>query len=423
MAFLQTIIKKAGTLIGTRRTINFIEGTNVTLTIADDSVNDEVDITITAAGGSGSPGGLDTHVQFNDSGSFGGEAAFTYDKTTNALSLTGTENITHTAIETDDHALEIDIDAAGFGDVKAVDIVYKTGAIALGEDEGVILVNIDDTGSSGGDVFGYEILTTNFGSTQVIGMKVGVNVAPISHNSGAFGNMDSALNKAVNVLAALSSGGAGNISMFVADNDTVTIGDAAKFDEMEILIDTPASGNGIAPTFEYSTGVGTWAVFTPTDGTNGFKNTGVILWDLTDLSGWVVGTGSEYLIRITRTRNTLLTTPIVDTIQITLSVVYSWNKDGDIVIKSVTPSNLTASEIVITDANKKLVSAAVTTYPSLTELSYVKGVTSAIQTQLNGKLATPTGTPDGTKFLRDDNTWQAVSGGSGLTQQQVEGII
>lgn len=34
----------------------------------------------------------------------------------------------------------------------------------------------------------------------------------------------------------------------------------------------------------------------------------------------------------------------------------------------------------------------------------------------------PTGTPDGTKYLRDDNTWQPVSGGSGLTQQQTMAI-
>lgn len=30
-----------------------------------------------------------------------------------------------------------------------------------------------------------------------------------------------------------------------------------------------------------------------------------------------------------------------------------------------------------------------------------------------------TGTPDGSKYLRDDFSWQAVSGGSGLTQPQV----
>jgi hypothetical protein len=48
-------------------------------------------------------------------------------------------------------------------------------------------------------------------------------------------------------------------------------------------------------------------------------------------------------------------------------------------------SSLTASEIVITDASKNLVSGAVATYPSLTELTYLKGVTSAIQTQFTAK--------------------------------------
>ena len=41
---------------------------------------------IEAAGGS--PGGLDTHVQFNDGGAFGGEAGFVYDKTADLLTLT-----------------------------------------------------------------------------------------------------------------------------------------------------------------------------------------------------------------------------------------------------------------------------------------------------------------------------------------------
>lgn len=50
---------------------------------------------------------------------------------------------------------------------------------------------------------------------------------------------------------------------------------------------------------------------------------------------------------------------------------------------SITGSYFTPSEILITDGSKNIVSAAVATYPSLTELSYVKGVTSAIQTQLS----------------------------------------
>ena len=50
----------------------------------------------------------------------------------------------------------------------------------------------------------------------------------------------------------------------------------------------------------------------------------------------------------------------------------------------------TASTIAGFGASKTLESLSTATYPSLTELSYVKGVTSAIQTQLNAKQATLT---------------------------------
>jgi len=48
-------VSNNGTSVGARRTINFIPGSNVTLTIADDSSNEEVDVTInsTASGGGG----------------------------------------------------------------------------------------------------------------------------------------------------------------------------------------------------------------------------------------------------------------------------------------------------------------------------------------------------------------------------------
>lgn len=46
----------------------------------------------------------------------------------------------------------------------------------------------------------------------------------------------------------------------------------------------------------------------------------------------------------------------------------------------------TSDRIMALDTNKDVVYLSTTTYPSLTELSYVKGVTSALQTQLNGKV-------------------------------------
>lgn len=51
-------------------------------------------------------------------------------------------------------------------------------------------------------------------------------------------------------------------------------------------------------------------------------------------------------------------------------------------------SSLTASQILATNGSKQLVSLDTATYPTLAQLAFVKGVTSAIQTQLDGKQAT-----------------------------------
>jgi hypothetical protein len=53
-------------------------------------------------------------------------------------------------------------------------------------------------------------------------------------------------------------------------------------------------------------------------------------------------------------------------------------------------SNQTASTIASFDSSKNIVSLDTATYPSFTELSYVKGVTSALQTQIDAKASTST---------------------------------
>ncbi len=68
---------------------------------------------------------------------------------------------------------------------------------------------------------------------------------------------------------------------------------------------------------------------------------------------------------------------------------FNYNKTTNkLTVDEILLNGKTASELIATDASKNLVSLAVATYPSLTELTYVKGVTSAIQTQLNAKAAT-----------------------------------
>jgi len=61
---------------------------------------------------------------------------------------------------------------------------------------------------------------------------------------------------------------------------------------------------------------------------------------------------------------------------------------GDLVTFSngVAITDITHSEILSLDSNNNVVSLPVATYPSLTELSYLKGVTSSIQTQINNIL-------------------------------------
>lgn len=75
--------------------------------------------------------------------------------------------------------------------------------------------------------------------------------------------------------------------------------------------------------------------------------------------------------------------------------------------------SLTASQILATDGSKAVQSLDTTTYPSLTELSYVKGTTSAIQTQLNGKQPTLPYTPSYI-YYKNSTTYSSVGTGTQL---------
>ena len=52
-------------------------------------------IPIGAGGGNGSPGGINTYVQYNNAGSFGGSANYTFDRANNILTINGNVNATY----------------------------------------------------------------------------------------------------------------------------------------------------------------------------------------------------------------------------------------------------------------------------------------------------------------------------------------
>ena len=82
----------------------------------------------------------------------------------------------------------------------------------------------------------------------------------------------------------------------------------------------------------------------------------------------------------------------------------TWNFDG-----------ATADTIASFGASKGLTSLATATYPSLTELAYVKGVTSAIQTQLNAKLSDTGDTGTGAYDFGGATSFEIPNGAGGTT--------
>lgn len=300
-----------------------------------------VDIVVNEDGGdvnvrietSNNPYGLDIDAGLDAIGVMGAAVEGT------ALTVYGDVVVLHTAASADEHAMEIDVDAAGFGDIKAIDIDYISGAIQAGEDEGVILINIDETQALGGDIFGLEILATD-GLAGIYGMKTGVQIGPIHQDAGVFENPTTATdNTPSSDVAAMMDGDTGTTTaIFEADNEYIIIGAAAPFQELELIL-TTASSKNIKPTFWYSIngGSGNFTQFTPVDGTDGCLHTGVIAWDASDLTGHVAdATTGTFDIKIIRTKGGSITNPVLGYAKVASTTEYIWDKDGNVNINDIT---------------------------------------------------------------------------------------
>lgn len=86
------------------------------------------------------------------------------------------------------------------------------------------------------------------------------------------------------------------------------------------------------------------------------------------------------------------------------SAIASPTFTGTVTTPAIVLSSETASTVASFDASKNIKSLALATYPSLTELSYVKGVTSALQTQLGGKAAALSGTANEIAYFNATTT-------------------
>ncbi len=68
-------------------TMNFVAGSNITITSDNTTVPKTLTISATGGGGGGSPGGSNLQVQYNNNGNFGGATGLTYCNTTGAVGM------------------------------------------------------------------------------------------------------------------------------------------------------------------------------------------------------------------------------------------------------------------------------------------------------------------------------------------------
>jgi hypothetical protein len=92
--------------------------------------------------GTGSPGGSNTQVQFNDAGAFGGDADFTYDKVTKALVIvSGTIQATTHIFPVGANTLQLY--SGTLSADRNIDLPDADGTVALTSDVAVVSASID----------------------------------------------------------------------------------------------------------------------------------------------------------------------------------------------------------------------------------------------------------------------------------------
>lgn len=241
----------------------------------------------------------------------------------------------HTPAIADTRTLHFDVDANSMPDTHAIFVSLIATGIAAGEDVMGFELTADKANSTGGSIEALRVNTAGAGSAVVDALHADPGVRPLHQEVGTFGNIEQAWDEDggfTDVTADFNSS-ASDVTIFSANADMVHIGDAADFNALEVNLDTVASGAGVKPTYEFSIAGPGWTVFVPNDGTNGFRSSGTISWDEAALTGWVAttinGVNKQY-IRITRTQVGLSTPPIEDTIQISVTVEYGWDENGDI---------------------------------------------------------------------------------------------
>jgi hypothetical protein len=264
------------------------------------------------------------------------------------VDINNTLLLTHTADAEGDHGLEIDIvNPTGIADVKALDIVYRTGPQPINTEEPAIVVNLERTGALGGETIGLLISATEPAnvSNEAIGIDIAPLVNPIRQTVGTFdppSTGDITLDTSGSpTTESISTLGTNTVDVWANDDDFIIVSDSASFQSIELLFDSFAEEKkDMQYTFEYQAS-GTsplYTSFSPVDTTNSGRNNGNILWLVADTPNQVSASG-VFNIKIIRNRGGGGTvTPIISDDGVLVStgvLVFGWDKNADVSLNSV----------------------------------------------------------------------------------------
>lgn len=312
---------------------NFTIGTNLSYNHATHTLS-------ATGGGGGTPGGANTDVQFNDSGAFGGNAGFLYDKSTDHLSLGSAA-----AIQSNE-TFYIE-DAITSNSPIGIDCEIHDNQSGPGSQYGIAMYGyVDDSGTNDpGSLYGGYFVAKH---TSSVNVSLIDGVYALAHNDGDH----NASIRAMDYLAESNGSGTNPQAIGVYGE-----------------VDTNNSAN---------TTVTAAGLFNP----GAHSSTGTI--------------GTAYGIQIPAmfkaggagTITTLYGIYLADqTVASTNYNLYSAGSGAENYFEgNVGIGTLTASTALVSDASKNIVSSSTTS----TELGFVHGVTSAIQTQIDGKLGSVT---------------------------------
>lgn len=261
--------------------------------------------------------------------------------------------------------LRLETDALGYNNVDTVTLKHTTGTLVSGNLQNAMRITVDDSlcTTSGATVGAVKFVRSGGNSPALTdAMRIGTGFTHAVHVDGATsinpGYGYTFVPTTFAVTDHVNSGGGGNDSfindavntqMFTVDNSGILIGSDAPFSIIEYVQQIAGSAT-ITPTWQYSTGDGTWATLSVSDTTTGMRFTGKISfvppvsWAPSAHANAALGAiTNAYYIRITRTANALATPPTEKHFKIWAGVSQSdMYLRGDGTIKPVQMTDITA---------------------------------------------------------------------------------